>query len=183
MDLGSVHVQGLHHRQQPANHSRNGPARQRRTEKRAAAHKAQAEEAEAALTEEEREVWEMAERAKSISPVQEAFVPAQGKNKLEEEKAVAVEKVNKLATKTAGIEVVDEVCADTEYESRLSDEPKDKPKSTEVTINLPKSPPVIDRSLGGIDYYTATYEDPSSDGYDYYFFARYILFSMNNLFF
>ena len=63
--------------------------------------------------------------------------------------------------------VVDEVCTDSEYESRSPDEPKAKPKPTEVTTNHPKPPLVRDCSLCGIDYYTVTYDDPSSDDDSY----------------
>jgi hypothetical protein len=46
----------LNHPHHPGNHSRNGPARQRQREKRAAACRVQAEDAEEALNAEEKEV-------------------------------------------------------------------------------------------------------------------------------
>ena len=51
----------------PPKHSRNGPAPLRRREKPAAACKADAEEAEAKLTTEEKEVLELAANAKNSS--------------------------------------------------------------------------------------------------------------------
>ena len=98
MDLGVLH-EGHHH---PPNRSRNGPARQRRREKRAAARLAEAEEAEAALSVEEREVLEMAGEAGPKSPVKGM-------------KEAVVEKFkddNQIATKTSATEVLDEVCSD-----------------------------------------------------------------------
>ena len=82
-----------------------------------------------------------------------------------------VENVNPMETKAAAREVVDEVCLDSEYESGKPEDPNAKPNSVEVPANHPKAPPVRDRSLGGIDYYTVTYEDPTDDGDDdiYYF--------------
>ena len=154
VDLGALH-DGPHH---PPDHSRNGPSRQRRREKRAAARVVDAEEAVAALSVEEREVLDIAEKAKSS--VQQANVPEEGSKEVEVEK---VENVNPMETKASAREVVDEVCMDSEYESGKPEDPNAKPNSVEVPANHPKPPPVRDRSLGGIDYYTATYEDPIDD--------------------
>ena len=144
MDLGVLPEEGVHHPQHPRNHSRNGLARQHRREKRAAARRVQAEQAEAALTVEEKQVLEMAERAATNSHVQESTVPAKAAEGFEE--------------------IVDEVCSDSVYESRLPDDTEADPKPEKVTSISLKPPPVRgERSLGGIDYYTLTYEDPSDD--------------------
>ena len=74
-----------------------------------------------------------------------------------------VENVNPMATKASAREVVDEVCMDSEYESGKPEDPNAKPNSVEVPAKHPKPPPVRDRSLGGIKYYTLTYEDPTDD--------------------
>ena len=145
VDLGALQ-DGPHH---PPNHSRNGPSRQRRREKRAAARVADAEEAVAALSVEEREVLEIAEETVSKSPVQESNVPGKGSEEAEIEK---VEVVNPMATKASAVEVVDEVCTNSEYESRTPEDPNAKPNSVEVPAKHPKPPPVRDRSRGGIKY-------------------------------
>ena len=155
VDLGVLH-EGPHH---PPTHSRNGPARQRRREKRAVARVADAEEAEAALSVEEREVLEIGGQAVSKSHFQQDIVPEEG--------SIEVKKVkddNPVEIEASATEVIDEVCNDSEYESRSTDDdPNAKPISVEVPANHPKPPPVRDRSLGGIDYYTATYDDPTDD--------------------
>ena len=89
---------GPHH---PPNHSRNGPSRQRCREKRAAACVADAVEAVAALSVEEREVLEIAEEVVSKSPVQEPNVPEKGSEEVEIEK---VEVVNPMATKASALQ-------------------------------------------------------------------------------
>jgi hypothetical protein len=71
-----------------------------------------------------------------------------------------------MATKASAVEVVDEVCADSEYESRAPEDPNAKPNSVEVPTKHPKPPPVRDRSPGGIKYYTVTYEDSTDDEVD-----------------
>ena len=83
---------------------------------------------------------------------------------VDDKTVVAVEDSNNKETQTSATEVVDEVCSNSEYELRSPDESKAKPKPA---VENPKPPPLRDRSLGGIDYYTATYEDPSSDEYGY----------------
>ena len=186
VDLGDLH-DGPHH---PPNHSRNGPSRQRRRERRAAARVADAEKAIAALSVEEREVLEIAEEAVSKSPVQESDVPEKGSEEIEaqseEEREVLeiaedavskptaeesnlpekgsaevrIEKVE-VVNQASAAEVIDEVCGDSEYESRT-------PKSVEGPAKHPKPPPVRDRSSDGIKYYRVTYEeDPTDDEDDY----------------
>ena len=40
----------------------------------------------------------------------------------------------------------------------------DEPDAEPITVDIPtKPPPIRDRSLGGIDYYTATYDDPTDE--------------------
>ena len=151
VDLGSLRGAGVPLPQHPRNHARNGPARQRRTEKRAAARKAEAEKAEAALNEEEREILEMAERAASESPAHEALKPAEGSKEAEDEKVVAVENPNK-STQTSAKEVVDEVCPNSEYELKLPDDSNAEQEPLKEPTKHPKPPPVRYRSLGGIDY-------------------------------
>ena len=52
-------------------------------------------------------------------------------------KKVAVEVVNPMETKASAAEVVDEVCTDSEYESRTSEDPNAKPNSVEVPTKHP----------------------------------------------
>jgi hypothetical protein len=164
VDLGVLPDEGLHHPHHPRNHSRNGPARQRQREKRAAARRVQAEEAEEALNAEEKKVLEMAERAALNSHVQESTAPAKAAEGSEGEKVVIVEAYNDKTTKTSDTEIVDEVCSDSVYESRLPDDTEANPKPENGTSKSLKPPPVRgERSLGGIDYYTLTYEDPSDE--------------------
>ena len=136
----------------PPNPSRNGPARQRRRERRAAERVAKAEEAEAALSVEEQEVLEMAVKA-----IKEVNVPEKGLTDVESE---TVQDVSAKATKAFELEVVDEVCNDSEFELKANDEPDAKPCAVDIPT---KPPPIRDRSLGGIDYYTATYDDPTDE--------------------
>ena len=162
VDLGALH-DGPHH---PPNHSRNGPSRQRRREKRAAARVVDAEEAVAALSVEEREVLEIAEEVVSKSPVQESNVPGKGSEEAAIEK---VEVVKPTATKASEAEVVDEVCTDSEYGSRTPQEdPNAKHNLVEVPFKHPKPPPVRDRSCGGIKYYRITYEDTDDEDENIY---------------
>ena len=163
----------------PPKQTRNGPARLRRREKRAAARKANAEEAEATLTAEEREVLEWAEKAKTKAVAEKAIVPVEESTDVEPKKTEQVEK----ETQTSAVEVTDELCKDSEYGSKSpNDSNKEEPKSVEAASHQ-KPPPIRDRALGGIDKYTVTYDDPTDDEYKEYFFACYILFTINNLFF
>jgi vacuolar-type H+-ATPase subunit F/Vma7 len=157
VDLGVLEELHGPHGHLPPNLSRNGPARQRRRERRAAARSANAEEAEAALSAEEQEVLEMAARAGSRSPVQQVNVPEKGSKDVETEKA---QDVTAKETKASAIEVADEVCKDSEYDSRTNDEPDAEPIAVEIPT---KPPPIRDRSLGGIDYYTVTYDEPTDE--------------------
>ena len=68
-----------------------------------------------------------------------------------------------MATKASAVEVFDEVCTNSEYESRTPDDPNAKPNSVEVPAKHPKPPPVRDRSCGGIKYYRITYEDTDDE--------------------
>ena len=101
--------------------------------------------------------------AASKSPVHEALMPKEGSKDTEDEKVVAVENSSKKATQTSAKEVLDEVCPNSEYEFKSLDDFKAKPEPPKVSAKHPQPPPVRDRSLGGIDYYTVTYDDPSSD--------------------
>ena len=76
VDLGVLPDEGLHYSHHPRNNSRTGNARQCRREKLAAARRVQLEQAEAALTVEDKVVLEMAERAVSNSHLQDSTVPA-----------------------------------------------------------------------------------------------------------
>ena len=126
---------------------------------------ANAEEAEAALSAEEQELLEMAARAGSRSPVQQVNVPEKGSRDVETEKAQDVTH-NSKATKASAIEVTDEVCKDSEYDLRTNDEPDAEP----IAVEIPTKPQQIrgQRSLGGIDYYTVTYDDPTDEDEDNY---------------
>ena len=54
-------------------------------------------------------------------------------------------------------EINDELVTDSEYESMTAS--KDDPQTESSPIEEPP-PPVRDRSLGGIDYYSLSYDDP-----------------------
>ena len=150
VDLGVLPQQDLqpHH---PPKHPRYGPAQQRRRERRAAARQAAAEQAEAVLTPEEKDVLDMADIAK-----QDAEIATDSINAKENE----TEKVtNHEAAKTSVDDVQDGVVPD--YEYNLDDS-----KTVENQVEEPP-PPVRDRTLGGIDYYLLSYDDPIFDnGYD-----------------
>ena len=69
-------------------------------------------------------------------------------------------------SKTSVKEVSDEVCPDSEYGSTT---PTQDPKIVaSPTVEPP--PPVRDRTLGGIDYYLLSYEDPPYEDEHYEFF-------------
>ena len=58
-----------------------------------------------------------------------------------------------------------EVCKDSEFNLRTNDEPDAKP----IALDIPtKLPPIRERSLGCIDYYTVTYDDPTDEDDDIY---------------
>ena len=158
MDLGVLPEEGLQHPHHPHKRSRNGPTRHRRREKRAAARVVHAEEAEAALTLEEKEILEMAEEA-ALEPI----VPVKDSKEIENEKVVQAENINTKVTSTSATEVFDEVCSDLEYKSRSLDDEKAIPKTAEVSANVWKPPPERDRSL--------TYEDTSDD--EIYLFSAF----------
>ena len=109
---------------------------ERRREKRAVARVADAEEAEAALSVEEREVLQIAGQDVSKSHFQQDIVPEEG--------SIEVKKVkddNPMEIEASATEVIDEVCNDSEYESRSTDDdPNAKPISVEVPANHPKPP-------------------------------------------
>jgi hypothetical protein len=115
---------------------------------------ANAEEAEAALSAEEQELLEMDARAGFRSPVQQVDVPEKGSKDVETEKD---DTDNSKATKASAIEVTDEVCKDSEYDLRTNDEPDAEPIAVRGQ-----------RSLGGIDYYTVTYDDPTDEDEENY---------------
>ena len=139
MDLGVLPEEGLQHPHHPHNRPRNGPARHRRREKRAAARVVHAEEAKAALTLEEKEILEMAEEA-----AMEPIVPVKDSKEIENEKVVQAENINTKVTSTSATEVVDEVCSDLEYKTKSEDDNKAIPKKVEVLAKLPKPPRVRD---------------------------------------
>ena len=62
------------------------------------------------------------------------------------------------------VEVLDEVCSDSEYGARVPpDDTEAKPKSVEVKKHHPKPPPAREKTIGGVKYYTVTYEDYSDE--------------------
>ena len=187
VDLGDLSQQG-HQPHHPPRLSRNGPAQQRRRERRAAARQAGAEEAEASLSTEEKEVLEMAvtakdaEKAKDTNESKDAE-KAEEANKVEDavkaqdatvakvvtepKDATKVEELNvkvafSEATQTT-VEVEDEVVPDSEYGSTTPS--SDDPKTISHPVKEPP-PPVRDRTLGGIDYYLMSYEDPPFEEYE-----------------
>ena len=94
--------------------TRNGPARLRPREKRAAARKANAEETESFLTAEEKEVLVLAEKAEDKAVAVKAIVTLEDSADFEAKETGQV----KEATKTSEVEVINEICADAEYGSR-----------------------------------------------------------------
>jgi hypothetical protein len=86
------------------------------------------EQAEAALTVEEKELLEIAGKAASNSTVKKTTVLAKGSDELEAKEVVIVEE-----TKTSDTEIVDEVCPDSVYESITPDEPEADPNPRYVT--------------------------------------------------
>ena len=99
----------------------------------------------------------MAERAKVNESADQASKAA---NDTEQ---VKVDAPMQQAARTSEEEVTDEVCPDSEY---VSEAPPDKSKTISKPPEVPP-PPVRDRTLGGIDYYLLTYDDPIFDDEDY----------------
>ena len=105
----------------------------------------------------------MAENAKSIEVAEHATAAAKAKT---EEKPNATQK-DEEAAKTSEEEVKDEICRDSEYGSKTP--PQDDPRMlSSPTVEPP--PPVRDRTLGGIDYYLLSYDDPPYEDEHYEFF-------------
>ena len=108
----------------------------------------------------------MAEEAESKVVVVKAIASTKDSKDHEPKKTEQVEK----ETQTSEAEVTDELCTNSEYGSRTPEEPavpgdsRESPKSVEVTTHQ-KPPPRRDRTkrIGGKDYYTLTYYDPSDD--------------------
>ena len=94
--------------------------------------------------------------SKDVETVKAQNVPEKGSNDVETENAQDVTD-NSKATKASAIEVTDEVCKDSEYDLRTDDEPDAEPIAVRGQ-----------RSLGGIDYYTVTYDDPTDEDEDNY---------------
>ena len=88
-------------------------------------------------------------------------MPAKAAEDFEGEKVVIVEANDNKTAKASDTEIIDKVCSDSVYESRLPDDPEADQKPENVTAKSLNPPPVRgERSLGGIYYYTLTYEDP-----------------------
>ena len=157
VDLGVLEHQDRRHHH-PPQRSRNGPAQQRRRERRAAARQASTEQAEAILSLEEREVLEAAEKAEAHAVAEEASAKASAEqipenvNKVCAEIAATsdTEKIVDEAEKTSTpVKVVDEFCSNASYSEERSTQ-------TDAYTVPPSS-----RRLGGFDYYSLRYEDPS----------------------
>ena len=146
VDLGVLSRQDPQPQHPQNQHPRNGPAQQRRRERRAAARQAAAEEAEAILTLEEKEVLDLAENAKANQDAEQV------EDTTDDAGEVTIIEV----VQTSVEEITDEVVTDSEYESMAVS--KDDPQTESSPIEEPP-PPVRDRSLGGIDYYTLSYDD------------------------
>ena len=103
--------------------------------------------------------------SKDVETVKAQNVPEKGSNDVETENAQDVTD-NSKATKASAIEVTDEVCKDSEYDLRTNDEPD----AESIAVEIPTKPQQIrgQRSLGGIDYYTVTYDDPTDEDEDNY---------------
>ena len=92
----------------------------------------------------------------------------------ETEEVITIKELKKIE------KINDEVIPNSEYETmtQLNDDP---PNESNPVKEHP--PPVWDRTLGCIDYYSLKYDDPIfKNGYDY-FFASLILFSIETSFF
>jgi hypothetical protein len=77
--------------------------------------------------------------------------------------------VTTKANEASEIEVTDEVCKDLEYYWRAYD----KLYSENIAVGIPtKPPPIKYRYLGGSDYYTVTYDDPTVEDEDDYWSER-----------
>ena len=151
VDLGHVLSEpGL---QQP--HPRNGPSRQRRRERRAAARHEQTAAEEVAISDvkalkdssasKSTEEVEKIDASTSTTDVVEKATEAEDSvERTKEDKEISAEEATILVK-----EPKDEVCQDDNY--------------TEPTKNIPKPTPSTFRGLGGVDYYTLTYEDYSDD--------------------
>jgi hypothetical protein len=147
VDLGVPFQQDLQPHHPQKQHCRNGPAQQRRRERRAAACQATAEEAEAMLSLEEKEMVEMAETDKSNQVAEQADDTLNSTDDTEE--VTILEVVNKSVE-----EIKDEFVPVYEYESlTVSTQNEENPRKE-------PPPPVRDRTLGGIDYYSLSYDDP-----------------------
>jgi hypothetical protein len=147
--LGDV-SQDAHLHHPPQKHSRNGPAQQRRRERWAAARQVAAEEAEAVLSLVEKDVLEMADTAKNKQVAEQAKAAAKVKDDTEEVSVVTV-----LKKKVE--EITDEVVPDSEYGSMTPSKGEPQTESNPVEEHPPR---LRDRSLGGIDYYWISYDDP-----------------------
>ena len=91
----------------------------------------------------------MAENA-TIDGVAEQAIAAAKAEVAVKAKPIAVLK-DKAASKTSAKEVKDEVCPDAEYGSKVD-------QKTNPTVEPP--PPIRDWSLGRIDYYLLSFDDP-----------------------
>ena len=147
LDLGHV-LSGLD--QLPQGGHRNGPARQRRREKRAAA-RAAAEEVEVKGKEPAEKVEEepnsAAEEANRIEPAAKANEIGLIDDKKDTEEVDLKGSVDDL--------VVDEFCSNASY----NEERKEPTPSAPPPTTFRSPPPSTPRGLGGIDYYNKTYDE------------------------
>ena len=117
-------------------------------ERRAAARQAAAEEAEDVLSLEEKEVLEKGDTAKHVAEQAKDVAKAKDDTELE---VTIIQEVDKKIE-----EIKDEVVPNSEYEYMTTS--KDDPP-TESNPVEEHPPPVRDRSVGGIDYYSLSYDD------------------------
>ena len=152
--------QPLHQNKYP----RNGPGQQRHRERQAAAGQAAAEQAEASISREEREVLDMAARV-AEEAIETAKVDTEKVKQVTEQvdkdaEEVELDDPNLIKVKPFAKEVTDEICPDSEYESEPTKDNKEP--------NAEPPPPrrARERTLGGIDYYLLRYDDPIYDDDD-----------------
>ena len=164
VDLGHVLSEHGLRNSQP----RNGPARQRRREKRAEVRKVAAEKAvssaeEAKEKEESNQTIDKVVKSSSIEPtaVDKVVVKQTEKTEVKAEEAKNLE--GKEGEETAGKastpvnDIQDEFCSDLSYAKENQANPMVPPLSTNAGRT-----PTSSRGLGGFDYYTLTYDDPTS---------------------
>ena len=129
---------------------RNGPARQRRLEKLAAARKIAEEDSTTSAKEAVGE-----KSAKEATTKEPNTTEKVGQETVKADKASAEDALNETAAAKATLEdteLADEFCSNESYH-QPNENSTEPPQPTKPTLS---------RGLGGFDYYSMSYEDPSS---------------------